>query len=181
MKIIKNKIIYINDEKHIFDIQVIENKDRIVLRQIYDLWKKINLKSKNFSRSINLPEIISESAFCLEFNSWRVIKKVKGSRKSYDAISFDTHLRQQIKATSIENDLTSFGTEINWDKLFFLDFFRKGNFDYSFDVYDIPTIMITNAILNKKKGQTFRDQQKQGRRPRFCLKKKLLNLILLNL
>jgi hypothetical protein len=125
------------------------------------------------SRSVNLPEGISEVAFCLDFdkNSARAIKVLHGSG-SFDVVNLETGKRIQIKATSVENELTSFGPKSVWDELYFLDFFREGKADGSFDVYKIPNNLIYNHKVNAT--QTFREQQEQKRRPRFSIKKEII-------
>ena len=41
--------------------------------------------------------------------------------------------------------------------------------------YEIDSTKIYNLILNSKKAETFRDQQRQGRRPRLSIKDKIIN------
>ena len=80
--------------------------------------------------------------------------------------------RIQVKASSVEEDLTSFGPKTEWDRIYFMDFYREGAWDGSFDIYEIDTEEILNFPVNKK--ETFQEQQKQGRRPRFSIKKDLI-------
>ena len=98
--------------------------------------------------------------------------KVSGTSGSYDCYNPKTCKRIQIKATTIRYDLTSFGPESVWDVLYLLDFYRDGEFDGKYDVYEIPNDLIYNFQINR--DQTFRDQQKQGRRPRFGLKRSVI-------
>lgn len=149
-----------------------EEKDRDTIKKLYKSWLDLKVGLKNFeSRAPNLPEGISESAFSLEFNCPRVLK-VKGSSGSFDCYDPKTHERLQIKSTTIKDDLTSFGPDSVWDVIYLLDFYRDGKFDGKFDVYKIPNDLIYNYKINKT--QTFRDQQKQKRRPRFGLKKNII-------
>ncbi len=83
-----------------------------------------------------------------------------------------TNKAQQIKACSIDNDLTSFGPKSKWDDLYFVDFYNDGKVDGKFDVYLIPNKYIKNQSLNK--NETFTDQQEQKRRPRFGIKKEII-------
>jgi hypothetical protein len=89
-------------------------------------------------------------------------------------LSFDlkTNKAQQIKACSIEFDLTSFGPKSKWDDLYFIDFYNDGKVDGKFDVYLISNKYIKNQSLNK--NESFTDQQKQKRRPRFGIKKEII-------
>ncbi len=73
----------------------------------------------------------------------------------------------QVKATTISNDLTSFGPKSTWDFLVFMDYSVQDEVT----IYNIPSESIYNSKLNKKKNETFVDQQEQGRRPRLSIKK----------
>ncbi len=150
-----------------------DESDKIKICKMYQLWHELSENLKKFhSRGINLPEGISESAFCICFdieNCGRALKINRGS-SSFDVINFKTNKRIQIKATSIDKDLTSFGPASVWDEIYFLDFFRDGEFKGKFDIYLIPDEIILNKIVNKKKNETFMDQQAQGRRPRLSVK-----------
>lgn len=152
----------------------IDEKDRPILRKMYDNWKILNDGMKLLkSRRINLPEGISESAFCLDFNNncGRAIK-VSNTAGSFDALDIKIKNRIQIKACSVQNDLTSFGPESVWDELYFLDFYRDGKYDGTFDVYKIPNNLIYNHKVNA--SQTLKEQQIQGRRPRFSIKTEII-------
>jgi hypothetical protein len=152
------------------ELQFWEESDRERLRTLFKFWSDLNSGMKEIaSRGINLPEGISESAFCLDFdkNAGRALKG--GSFDAYDA---STGRAIQIKASSVEYDLTSFGPKSYWNDLYFLDFYNGGSIDGSFDVYLIPNEKVFNARLNS--GQTFRDQQAQKRRPRFGIKKEII-------
>lgn len=169
----ENARIIIEGEEHDAVLQWIEQNDRNALRELYEDWRSLTDGLIEFnSRGPNLPEGISESAFALEFGCPRVLQ-VEGSSSSFDCYDPNLHHRLQIKATSIENDLTSFGPRSVWDVLYFLDFFRNGDFDRTFDVYEIPNDLIFNFQINQT--QTFRDQQLQGRRPRFGIKRQIIS------
>ena len=142
-----------------------EKGDRALLKKHYSTWKKLNDSLKKIStRGINLPEAISENAFCIFFpNCVRVVKLKKG-KCSYDCINTKTGKTIQIKATSIDSDLTSFGPRSEYDELYFLDF-SKGN--GSFKVYKINPKWVYQHMVNKK--MTFKEQQKKGKRPRFSI------------
>jgi hypothetical protein len=153
-----------------FDVklQYFEEKDREVLLYIYDSWRDlcVNLKSYE-SRAINLPEGLSEGAFSLEMNVARLLGSISGANSSFDCYSEKNTKRIQVKACSILPDLTSFGPKSVWDEIYFCDFFRDGNWDGSFDIYLIPNELIYDHKVNST--QTVRDQQLQGRRPRFSI------------
>lgn len=149
---------------------ILEQSDREFLKRLYTTWLALNEGMKKFkSRGINIPEGISESAFCLCFdnNCARAIKISKGSG-SFDLLNLKTAKRIQVKAVSVDNDLTSFGPKSVWDEIYLLDFYCEGKNDGSFYVYLIPNKLIYSKKVNAT--QTFKDQQAQGRRPRFSLK-----------
>ena len=111
------------------------------------------------TRGINLPEALSENAFCLFFPDCMRVIQLKKGKCSYDVINTRTGSRIQIKASSIGSDLTSFGPRSEWDELFFLDFSAG---DGSFKVYKIEPDWIYKHQVNKK--QTFSEQQAEKRR-----------------
>jgi len=155
----------VNKEKIKARVTLYEKGDKKKLKSIYNLWSTLNKAIKAIStRGINLPEAISENAFCLFFSDCvRVVKLAKG-KCSYDCINTSTGKRIQIKASSIAFDLTSFGPRSEWDELYFLDFSAG---DGSFKVYKIEPDWIYKHKVNV--NQTFEDQQRQGRRPRFSI------------
>jgi hypothetical protein len=153
-----------------------DKSDRTKWKKLFDIWK--NLKSALLtykSRGPNMPEGLSETAFCLWSGSAKYIK-LKGQKKgiagSFDTFDWKKNRAQQIKACSIKNDLTSFGPKSKWDDLYFIDFYNEGKVDGRFDVYLIPNKYIKNQLLNKK--ELFADQQNQKRRPRFGIKKEII-------
>ena len=170
MKIEERTIILFGDEVTA-KIQEFEKNDISHLKELWNLWYVFSKKMKEYSnetaRKINLPEFISEGCWCILTGSVRVLKP-----SSADTYNLKTQRAEQIKASVIENDLTSFGPKSKWDDLYFLDF---SYLDGTFDVYQIPTDLLKREIVNKKKGETFEDQQKQGRRPRLSLKKFVRN------
>jgi len=147
-----------------------EKNDEQLLKKLYLDWNKLNKDIKKIStRGINLPEAISENAFCLFFEScFRVVKLQKG-KCSFDCIDTNNGKRIQLKASSVKADLTSFGPKSEWDELYFLDF-SKG--DGTFLVYKIDKELIYQQKVNK--GQTLEEQQKQARRPRFSIIREII-------
>jgi hypothetical protein len=153
-----------------FEAEVIafEESDRTRIRRMYDDWRNLTDSLKEFNaRGINLPEGISESAFCLEMDAVRTTSSISGANSSWDCYDLASNQRIQVKACSVLPDLTSFGPNSQWDEIYFLDFYREGRWDGSFDIYKIETEMIYTHKVNQM--QTFAEQQAQSRRPRFSI------------
>ncbi|MCZ2337438.1 MAG: Bsp6I family type II restriction endonuclease [Chitinophagales bacterium] len=149
-------------------------EDRKEWKKIFDQWKNLKVGLKGYkAREPNFPEGLSEVAFCLWSGSSRFISAKGLSNTSFDTFNPATNRAEQIKACSVKNDLTTFGPKSKWDDLYFLDFYNNGKIDGYFDVYKIPNKIIYGHMVNKT--QTLEDQQKQGRRPRFSIKKHLVN------
>ena len=162
----------INGEKITALVSIDEKGDRELLRSLYSDWKSVSDRIKAIStRSLNIPEAITENAFCLFFEDCVRIVAQKGKKCAFDCLNIKTGEKIQIKAASIYPDATSFSPNSDYDKVYFLDF-SKG--DGSFKIYEIPLDLIKKTMVNKKKGETFEDQQKQGRRPRFSITKEII-------
>jgi hypothetical protein len=152
-------------------LQFWDESDRAKLRKLYESWKILNSGMREYkARAVNLPEGISESAFCLDFDK-DCGRLVRGPG-SFDGYNIRENRMVQIKAVSVEVDLTSFGPKSIWDDLYFLDFYREGKFDGTFDVYKIPNDLIYTFKVNVT--QTLKEQQAQGRRPRFSIKEGII-------
>ena len=172
--IIKSEILILPEGDFEAEVIQLEDKDRSVLYEIYTNWRGLcnNLNAVN-ARGVNLPEGLSENAFCLEMNTVRTTKSIKGKvNNSFDAYNLTAQKRIQIKACRVLPDLTSFGPKSVWDELYFIDFYRNGDWDGTFDIYFIPSEYIYNHKVNAT--QTMKDQQLEGRRPRFSIYKEII-------
>lgn len=137
-------------------------------KRLFDMWKKLKLGMRDYkSREPNFPEGLSEVAFCLFSGSKRFISLQGRSSASFDTFNTKTGRAEQIKACSVESDLTSFGPDSKWDDLYFLDFYNQGKLDGTFNVYKISSNLIYNMKVNK--NQTMKEQQAENRRPRFSI------------
>jgi hypothetical protein len=139
-------------------------------QKMIDLLKQIK-ESNAFlnqmgGRKINIPDVISEGMYCYNFNAVRT----NGSAGSFDCVDLDTKDGVQIKSASIENDCTSFGPTSTWDKLIFIDYSKFINNQSNEIYFYLIKVNIHSLVLNASRGETFADQQKQGRRPRFTIK-----------
>lgn len=155
-------------------VDIFEDKDRLALEEIYSSWRVLCDKASALqARKINLPDALSECGFCYFFKCWRTNYGVTGAtHSSFDAYDPKTQSRIQIKGCSVESDLTSFGPDSVWDDLYFVDFYKDGKWDFTFDVYLIDNEAIYNTKVNK--NETFVDQQRQKRRPRFSIIKSII-------
>ncbi|MEA3344253.1 MAG: Bsp6I family type II restriction endonuclease [Patescibacteria group bacterium] len=142
-------------------------------KKLFDMWKKLKLGLRDYkSREPNFPEGLSEIAFCIYSGSKRFISLQGSSPASFDTFNLSTSRAEQIKASSVEYDLTSFGPKSCWDDLYFLDFYNNKKVDGTFNVYKIPSELVYNIKVNK--NQTFKQQQAQNRRPRFSIMKGII-------
>ncbi|MBT3539259.1 Bsp6I family type II restriction endonuclease [Candidatus Parcubacteria bacterium] len=166
---IKSKEINLDNKKVEIQIACLDKTDGKEFKRLFDLWKKLNIGLKKYGRGVNIPEVISEGMFCVFSGSVRYVKKIKGVGKvSFDTINIEKSRREQIKATSIDSDLTSFGPKTEWDDLYFIDFYKDGKLDGTFDLYLVPNNLIYSNKVNK--GQTMKQQQNEKRRPRMSIK-----------
>lgn len=144
-----------------------DSQDFEQLKKIFQKWLNINADLKALGgRNLNVPDVFSEAIFCIVFGAVRTNK----TAHSYDCVMKETGEGVQIKSASISKDCTSFGPTSTWDLLYFADFVPNGNMDGEVWFYKIESNDVYNLVLNNKKGETFTDQQKQGRRPRFSIK-----------
>ena len=173
--ITKSTIVILPEGVFHVDADHFDKADLTKLCEIYENWRTLSssLNSLN-SRSVNLPEGLSEVAFCVFMDCVRLNNpKIGGGvNSSFDAYSLITKKRIQIKSCSVLPDLTSFGPKSQWDEIYFQDFYRKGLWDYTFDIYLIPNNLIYNQKVNK--SQTLKQMQLEGKRPRFSIYKSII-------
>lgn len=133
--------------------------------ETYNLWKELDYRLRKVSsRGVNIHEGISEVIVCYVNGFEHSV-----GRGSEDAFT-DFGEQVQIKATSnYDDDLTSFGPRSEFDLLHFA---RLDKVNDIFYLYDIPLEELDETYVNST--QTFRDQQLQGRRPRFSIIKKII-------
>jgi hypothetical protein len=124
-------------------------------------------------RALNVPDVFSEAIFCIFFDAIRTNDDPRAG--SYDCVLKKTGEGVQVKSASIANDCTSFGPSSTWDLLYFVDFAPNGFVDGNIYFYYIDSYEIYSLVLNASKNETFADQQRQGRRPRFSIKSKIIN------
>lgn len=168
---IENKLLNLPEGDFYSSITIFEQEDASALYGIYRSWRNLcDLLNAVNARSVNLPEGLSETAFCIAKNVWRCTASIAGANSSYDCYDPNGvrgNNRIQVKACSVVPDLTSFGPNSEWDRIFFVDFYREGRWDGTFDIYEVETDDINNYPVNA--NQTLKDQKAQGRRPRFSI------------
>jgi hypothetical protein len=170
---IKNTKIILPEGEFNVNAQYFDNKDDNTIKEIYYDWIKLSKTLKDYGgRGINLPEVLSESIFCRAFDTIRVNDSITGANTSFDVYNPANQSRIQVKACSVLPDLTSFGPDSVWDELYFMDFYNEGLFNGKIDIYKIENDLIYNHKVNA--NQTMKDQQKQGRRPRFSIYKEII-------
>ena len=137
-------------------------KDFDDIVDVYFLWKKLNvLIKKVYTRGINLPEYITEGCVCY-VNGYELTASEHGSE---DAFDIKTNHKIQVKGTSnFNNDLSSFGPRSVFDELHFarLNLNEDKIYLYKIDIQNLYNVKVNS-------NQTFKQQQEQGRRPRFSL------------
>ena len=137
--------------------------DLVILKEIYADWRDLSTKLN----SLNARSVMN----CIRLNN---PKLGSGVNSSFDAYSLITKKRIQIKACSVLPDLTSFGPKTQWDEIYFVDFYKKGNWDYTFDIYLIPNELIYNQKVNI--NHTMREFQEMGKRPRFSIYESIIKV-----
>ena len=148
-----------------------DRDDFVQLQEIFKDWLKMNHKLKTLGgRGLNVPDVFSEALFCLAFSAVRT----NGTAYSYDCVLRNTGEGVQVKSASIPNDCTSFGPTSTWDLLYFADFAPNGVVDGCVNFYKIDDKDVYSLVLNSRRHETFRDQQLQGRRPRFSIQNAII-------
>ena len=96
-------------EKCSLEIMDFTKADGKKWKSTFDLWRGLKMGMRDYkSREPNFPEGLSEVAFCLWSGSSRFISAYGLSNTSFDTFNTKTGKAEQIKACSVENDLTSF-------------------------------------------------------------------------
>lgn len=131
--------------------------------------------SKSNDRKPNFPEGLSEriAVYALNKVYYNKYSRADKSKKEVGDV-IDIYGNQiEVKASILEEDCSSFGPQEYFDNLIFIkiDIDKK-----HIEVYDchINSFQIRNIKVTKT-GTTFGEQADNGRRPRFCISKKIPN------
>ncbi len=155
------------------ELDFFDRSDFSVLSKIYKQWVELsNAIQKYGGRRINIPELLSEAIFCIHFNAGRMRKGNSKINTSFDCLIFNPIKRIQVKSCSVSEDLTSFGPTSIWDELYLVHFFPNKKYDGRYKIYLIDNEKIFNHKVNA--NETFIDQQRLKRRPRFSLMKEII-------
>jgi len=155
------------------ELDTFDKSDKSFLRDVYSKWVELSdILQSIRGRRINLPESLSESVFCMEFNAGRLNESISGANTSFDCYQIQEQRRIQVKACSVSEDLTSFGPNSVWDDLYFIHFFPNKKYDGCYSIYLIDSDLIYNHKVNAR--QTMKDQQRENRRPRFSLMREII-------
>ncbi len=169
----ENMEIILPEGKYLKNVTVYGEEDREILSNIYKKWRELSDAISNIkSRTVNIPEVLSEGLFCIDMKAVKLNENIPGANTSFDCYFLSNKARVQIKACSVIPDLSSFGPTSVWDEIYFMDFFKDGKWNGSYDIYKIDNDLIYSCKVNKK--ETFREQQEQKRRPRFSIYKKII-------
>jgi len=172
---IKETLINLPEGSFNVELQYFSKTDKVALRNIYDKWVNLsNLLQGYGGRRINLPELLSEAIYCMNFNAGRLNSSIPKADTSFDCYNIKSQKRIQVKACSVGEDLTSFGPKSVWDELYFIHFYPNLTYDGTYFIYKIDNDLIYNHKVNK--GQTMRQQQNDKRRPRFSIMKELIRV-----
>ena len=137
------------------------------------LGEPFEIVGENRWQKNKLPKAISEAVFCLNFKAGRLVKCTgEKTNTSFDCFDINKNNRIQVKGCSVSIDLTSFGPRSVWDELYFVHFFPNQMYDGCYNIYFIDNHLIYEHKVSK--SETFLDQQRQGRRPRFSIMKDIV-------
>lgn len=158
-------------------VTVFDKNDVLAINAVYDSWRDlcaclgvIDARGQKLPEELYLPEELTEISFAIAKDMWRISKGIPGITYSftfYDPFSKRNNNRIQVKTCCILPDLTLFGPDSQWDRIFFADFYREGKWDGTFDVYELNTEDINNYKISV--GRTLLEQKIQGRSSRLSI------------
>lgn len=135
---------------------------------LYPKWQFLNTELKKiYSRGINLHEAFTEIICCYHLNLDLNLGKSTNSADAFNQKKEPV----QIKGSSYcEDDLSSFGPNSKFNILYYCCIDTKNV--YIMNIFNIPINNLNTTFVNK--NETFFDQQRQKRRPRFSIYKKII-------
>jgi len=178
MKIIIHKV---NFNKKIVTLELLtfQEEDRKIFKDTFQKYQQINDTIINVlkgTRRTNFPDALSESIFCLEFNCGKILGSSNSAGYSTSFDCFDTKRNKKIQLKcSASTAPSSFGPRSEYDEIYFIDMWNNGEINGNFKIYKLDNNDIDNVKVNKKQKLT--DQQDKEKRPRFDIRKKLVNFL----
>tara|TARA_B100000795_G_scaffold93635_1_gene68527 strand:- start:7625 stop:8215 length:591 start_codon:yes stop_codon:yes gene_type:complete len=158
-----------------------DKSDKPMLKKMFNCWVdlcELSIKAGG-TRTINLPETLSEAIFSIDMNVGRCVEGISGSSSSFDHYDHKNHKRIQLKAASSYGP-SSFGPRSEYDDIYFFFFRemadskkrRERVFDGSYEIYKLDTNLIPDIMVNR--SETVKDQQRKGKRPRFIIPEQMI-------
>jgi len=151
--------------------------DRSTIKKMVEIWINLSDLLESFgARRVNIPEGISEPLFCLAMADLnheivRCTENITQANTSFDCYNLKTNKRIQVKACSVPKDLSSFGPKSVFDEIY-LVYLPNIKINGAFSIYQITPDKIYTHKVNK--NQTLKDQQLEGKRPRFSIYKDII-------
>jgi hypothetical protein len=146
------------------------------LKNTFSLWQKLARSTEVLgSRRPNMPEVISESLVCAEFDLLKKAQNASATKcsTSWDLYNPTTKERVQVKSTISKKDLSSFGPKSKFDCFYFVDFYNNGKVNGTYKIYAIPASVFKKIKINS--SNVLKDFQQKGKRPRFSIKELIIN------
>lgn len=157
------------------NIRYVDDKKINEVIDAYFLWKKLDEKLKTLSstRGINFPSELSEYIVCYVLG---YAIKTKGSGDAVDLSNEKNPRIIEIKGSSATNIYApnSFSPSENFDELIFI------RLEKDLDICKIYCTGLNSEDIKEikvNKIETFGEQQKQGRRPRFSIQKQIIEAL----
>ena len=117
------------------------------------------------SRVPNFPEYITEALACIHYNATRFVPANSSDGKGGDLYNWTTQTINEVKG-GMGSGPASFSPKIYADRILYV---RVVPLTWTYSIYNLDYADIKIFKINKT--QTFEDQQKEGKRPRFDLLK----------
>lgn len=126
----------------------------------YFLWKKLNQSCEKIrGRKNNIPEVVSENICCY------LLRYERNEGDAGDATDKNKN-KIEIKAASVEKDLSSFGPVETFDNLIFMHFKVQED---KVNIYNLNMNYDDIGSLPCSKTKTVKQTRDEGKRPHFSL------------
>ena len=139
-------------------------------QNLYRAWEHFDSVGEFFDQRINIPEGLTEGIVAKDipdvYRYKKCIKNPQNGKTKFDCYDIKNNKVIEVKAASINPDLTSWSPDPFFDLLYFVDFSSR---DGKYKIYKINlnSKMLMNVQVSKT--ETFADQVNNNRkkRPRF--------------